>query len=63
MRKLLEFIRSIYVVVLFVVLEVAAVSYYARSSYYTEARLLARSNRVAGGVRSFFGGIRRYFML
>ena len=35
MRKLFEFIRSVYVVVLFVVLEAVAISYYARSSYYT----------------------------
>ena len=48
MRKLFEFIRSVYVVVLFVVLEAVAVSCYARSSYYTQARLLARSNQVVG---------------
>ena len=41
MRKLLEFIRSVYVVVLFVVLEAIAISYYAHSTYYTQARLLA----------------------
>ena len=50
MRKLLEFIRSIYVMVLFVVLEAIAVSYYAHSTYYTQARLLARSNQGEGGV-------------
>ena len=63
MRKLFEFIRSIYVVVLFVALEVAAISYYAHSTHYTQARLLARSNQVAGGVHGFFAGIRRYFIL
>ena len=63
MRKLIEFIRSIYVVVLFVVLEVLAVSYYAHSSSYTQARLLARTNQVSGGLRSLFGGIRRYFLM
>ena len=63
LRKLIEFIRSIYVVVLFVVLEVSAVSYYAHSSAYTQARLLAPSNQWSGGIRSFFGGIRRYFLL
>ena len=41
MRKLFEFIRSIYVVVLFVALEVAAISYYAHSTHYTQARLIA----------------------
>ena len=63
MRKLFEFIRSVYVVVLFVALEVAAISYYAHSTHYTQARLLARSNQVAGGVHGFFAGIRRYFSL
>ncbi len=63
MRKLIEFIRSIYVVVLFVVLEIAAVSYYAHSSSYTQARLLARSNQVAGGLHGFFAGVRRYLFL
>ena len=46
MRRLVEFIRSIYVVVLFVLLELAAVSYYARATAYTEARLLARTNSI-----------------
>lgn len=63
MYKLFEFIRSIYVVVLFVLLEIAAVSYYAHSSYYTQARLLAHSNRMVGGVHGFFAGVRHYFSL
>ncbi len=63
MRKLFEFIRTIYVAVLFVVLEMMAVNYYADSSPYTQARLLARSNQVAGGVRSLFAGVRHYFHL
>ena len=63
MRKLIEFIRSIYVVVLFVALEAVAIGYYAHSSSYTQARLLARSNQVVGGVHGFFAGIRRYLFL
>ena len=63
MRKLFEFIRSVYVVVLFVVLEAAAVSFYARSTCYTQARLLSRSNQVVGGVHGFFAGIGHYFTL
>lgn len=63
MRKLFEFIRSVYVVVLFAVLEVAAIGYYAHSSYYTQARLLARSNQVIGGVHGLFAGVRHYFTL
>lgn len=63
MRKLFEFIRSVYVVVLFVVLEAVAISYYARSSYYTQARLLSRSNQVVGSVHGLFAGIGHYFTL
>ncbi|WP_300735876.1 rod shape-determining protein MreC [uncultured Alistipes sp.] len=63
MHKLFEFIRSVYVAVLFIVLEIAAVSYYARSTYYTQARLLTRSNQAIGGVHSLFAGVRRYFSL
>ena len=63
MRKLIAFIRSVYVAVLFVILEVLAVSYYAHSSSYTQARLLARSNQVIGGVHGFFAGVRRYLFL
>ena len=63
MRKLFEFIRSVYVVVLFVVLEALAVSYYAHSTHYTQARLLARSNQLAGGVHGLMAGVHRYFTL
>jgi len=59
-RKLFEFIRSVYVVVLFVVLELVAVGYYARSTRYTQARLLARSNQLLGGVHDLFTSVRRY---
>ena len=63
MRKLFEFIRSVYVVVLFVALEAIALNYYARSSHYTQARLLVRSAEIAGGVHGVFAGVRRYFTL
>ena len=62
-HKLIEFIRSIYLVVLFVVLEALAVGYYARSTFFTQARLLARSNAAAGAVHEFFAGVQRYFRL
>ena len=63
MRKLIEFIRSVYVAVLLVVLEALAVSYYAHSTHYTQARLLARSNQLAGGVHGLMAGVHRYFTL
>ncbi|MBE6196430.1 MAG: rod shape-determining protein MreC [Rikenellaceae bacterium] len=63
MDKLLEFIRSIYVVVVFILLEVAALSYYARSNAYTQARLLTRSNQVVGGVQGLFTSVRTFWQL
>lgn len=63
MRKLVEFIRSVYVVVLFILLEVAALSHYARSNAYTQARLLTRSNQVVGGVQGAFTRLRHFWSL
>ena len=44
--RLIEFIRRSYVTILFVALEIVAISFYARSNYYTQARILARANAV-----------------
>lgn len=62
MRKLLEFIRSTYVAVLFVLLEIITLNYYVHATAYTEARLVARSNQLVGvlhravtGTRNFLG--------
>ncbi|MBQ3187569.1 MAG: rod shape-determining protein MreC [Alistipes sp.] len=63
MRRLVEFIRSIYVVVLFVLLEIAALSYYARSTAYTEARLLSRTNSVVGGLNGLVTDMSNFFRL
>ncbi len=63
MHKLLEFIRSIYVFLLFVIFEVVALNYYAHSSAYSQAKLLTRSNRVVGGVHGVLHEIRHYFSL
>lgn len=63
MHKLIEFIRSIYVFVLFVLLEIVAISYYANSTHYTQARLIARSNQVVGGLHGMLANMRHYFLL
>lgn len=63
MNKLLEFIRSVYVVVIFVLLEVITLSHYAQSNAYTQARLLTRSNRVVGGVQGAFTRVRTFCQL
>ena len=63
MHKLIEFIRSTYVFVLFVIFEAWAINHYAHATYYTQARLLTQSNRVVGGVHGMLSGIRSYFLL
>ena len=63
MYKLIEFIRSIYVVVLFVLLEVCTIVHYARSTHYSRARLLAKATQVVGGGQSALAGVKRYFRL
>ena len=63
MYKLIEFLRRIYVAVLFVVFEAIAIGYYAHSSNYTQAKLLTRSNQVVGGVNGIFADIRSYLTL
>ena len=63
MYKLLEFLRSTYVALLFVIIEVVAINYYAHSSHFTQARILTQSNRLAGGIHSAFRGVKRFFAL
>ncbi len=63
MNRLFEFGRSIYVVVLFIVLEIIAINFYAHSTLYTQAKLLSYSNRVVGGAQGVLGGINNYFSL
>ena len=63
MRKLLEFIRSTYVFLIFVVLEAAALNHYAHSSVYARATLLARAAYVSGTVNGGINEVRRYFSL
>ena len=63
MQKLILFIKRVYVPLLFIVLEIVALRYYAHSSSYAEARLLAASNRIVGGVYGSVSGIGDYFGL
>lgn len=63
MHKLLEFIRTIYVFLLFLIFEIVALNYYAHSSAYAQAKLLTRSNKVVGGVHGVLHEIRHYFSL
>lgn len=63
MYKLIEFLRRIYTVLLFFVIEAVALYCYAHSTYHTQAKILARANSVVGGVQSTLYGIRHYFTL
>ena len=63
MYRLLEFIRRSYVTLLFVVFEVIAIGIYSRSTYYTQATLLARANALTGGVAGAITDIGGYLSL
>lgn len=63
MYKLIEFIRRIYVVLLFVIIEAVALYCYAQSTHYTQAKILARANGVVGGLQEAVFGVRHYFTL
>lgn len=63
MYRLLEFIRRSYVTLLFVVFEVIAIGIYARSTYYTQATILARANALTGGLAGAITDIGGYFSL
>ena len=63
MYKLIEFIRRIYVVLLFILIETIALNYYARSSFYTQAKILAHANSVTGVLQQSIFSLRHYFTL
>lgn len=63
MGKFIIFLRKIYVFALFILLELAAFSYFYKSSIYTNAKLMNASNIFFGGVYNSFSDIRSYFML
>ena len=63
MYRLLEFLRSIYVALLFIIIEAVAIGYYARSSQFTQARILTQSNRLVGGIHGAFHNLKHFFTL
>lgn len=63
MYKLVEFIRRIYVVLLFILIEAIALNYYAHSSYYTRAKILSHANTVTGALQQGILSLRQYFTL
>lgn len=63
MHRLLEFIKRIYVVLLFLLLECIAIWQYATSSPYTEAKILSRTTAVGGYISKKITNIDHFFSL
>lgn len=63
MHRLIEFIKRIYVLVLFLILEVAALWSYATSSVYAEAKILSRTTKVGGAISGTITDIGHFFSL
>ena len=63
MYRLLEFLRKIHVLLIFILLECVAIHFYANSTPYTRARLLSASNAVVGTIYRAAAGVRCYFGL
>lgn len=63
MHRLLLFIRRVYVLLIFLLLEGFAVHYYANSSPYTKARILTVSNRAVGWFYTQVSGVTHFFSL
>ncbi len=63
MLKLVQFLRKIYVLLLFVLLESICLHYYAGSTSYTRSRLVAASNSVLGGMREGISHVGSYFTM
>ncbi len=63
MYRLLEFIRSTYVVILFILLETIAISHYAWSSSYSRAKIFVLTNSIVGGANGLFHNTTHLFSL
>ena len=63
MYRFILFVKKVYVLLLFIILEVAALHFYVNSSSYTKAILLPISNEVVASFYSCTSGIEAYFNL
>lgn len=63
MYRLIEFIRRIYVVLLFVLIQAIALSVYSSSTHYTRAKLISRAMGITGGVQDIIADVDHYFGL
>ncbi len=63
MIRFFLFLKKIYFVLLFILLESLAIHYYANSTAYTKVKLVSASNRMVGGLYANLSGIGSYFHL
>ena len=63
MKKFLFFLRKTYLFALFVVLEAVTINYYANSTSYTRARMVAVAGAVTGGVQKRLAAAEDYLGL
>jgi rod shape-determining protein MreC len=63
MYRLLEFIKRIYVLVIFLVLESMALLHYATSTPYTEAKILARTTKAGAAISGAISDVGHFFSL
>jgi rod shape-determining protein MreC len=63
MYRLLEFIKRIYVLVIFLVLESMALLNYATSTPYTEAKILARTTKAGAAISGAISDVGHFFSL
>ena len=63
MYRLLEFIKRIYVLVIFLFLEGVALFTYATSSPYTEAKILARTTATGAAISGAISNVGHFFSL
>lgn len=63
MHRLLEFIKLIYVFVLFIILEGMALWSYATSSPYTEAKILSRTTTIGAAISGTVTDVENFFAL
>ncbi len=63
MQRLIEFIKRIYVILLFVLLEGIAVWQYATSTPYREAKILSRTTAIGGAISTAVTDVQHFFSL
>lgn len=63
MIRLLLFLKKIYVLLLFVGLEIVCLTIFFSQSPYQRAKMVGVSNYFVGGIHSYFSGVSSYFSL